>query len=114
VTLALVLAVQGLLCVSLGLWLLSEVRSSTLRKGVRNMRDTFLKGFAGLSAMLATMAVVAGVASADVLTDAVDSVESQVIGYAAPIGAAIVAVGLAFVAVKLIPRVIKWVSNRLG
>lgn len=45
---------------------------------------------------------------------AIDTVQTQIVGYAAPIGAALVAVGLAFVAVKLIPRVIRMISARLG
>lgn len=63
------------------------------------------------------LAGVAGAQSTDPLTGtggAVQTVQNQIVGYAAPIGAALVAVGLAFVAVRLIPRVIKWVGARLG
>lgn len=78
------------------------------------MQNKILKGWTALMVAGATAMVLAGVASADTLTDAVDDVQTQVVGYAAPIAAALVAVGLAFVAVKLIPRVIKWVGSRLG
>lgn len=63
------------------------------------------------------MAGVAGAQTADPLTGeegAITTVQSQIVGYAAPIGLALVAVGLAFVAVKLIPRVIRMISARLG
>lgn len=45
---------------------------------------------------------------------AIETVQDQIVGYAAPIGLALVAVGLAYVAVKLIPRVIRMIAARLG
>lgn len=60
------------------------------------------------------MAGVAGAAPVDPLEGAIDTAQDQIIGYAAPIAAALVAIGLAFVGVRLIPRVIRWVSGRLG
>lgn len=71
------------------------------------------------SAVAMTILGSAGVASAqegdpDQLETAITTVQNQIVGYAVPIGAALVAVGLAFVAVKLIPRVIRMVSSRLG
>lgn len=45
---------------------------------------------------------------------AIETVQDQVVGYAAPIGLALVAVGVAYIAVKLIPKVIRMVGNRLG
>lgn len=60
------------------------------------------------------MAGVAGATPTDPLEDAIDTAQDQIIGYAAPIAAALVAIGLAFVGVRLIPKVIRWVSGRLG
>lgn len=60
------------------------------------------------------MAGVASAAPADPLEEAITDVQGQIVGYAAPIAVALVAVGLAFVAVKLIPRVIRMISARLG
>ena len=68
-------------------------------------------GVTGLSVL-----AMAGMAGADPLTDengAIDTVQAQLVGYAAPIAAALVAVGLAFVGVKLIPRVIRWIGSRI-
>jgi len=68
-------------------------------------------GVTGLSVL-----AMAGMAGADVLTDengAIDTVQAQLVGYAAPIAAALVAVGLAFVGVRLIPRVIRWIGSRI-
>lgn len=45
---------------------------------------------------------------------AISTIQTQIVGYAVPIGAALVAVGLAYVAVKLIPRVMRMISARLG
>lgn len=76
------------------------------------------KLYAALAVGLSVLSI-AGVASAqtDPLTGtggAIDTVSDQVVGYAGPIGVALVAVGVAFIAVKLIPRVIRMVGNRLG
>lgn len=63
------------------------------------------------------MAGVAGAQTTDPLTGtggAIETVQDQVVGYAAPIGLALVAVGLAYIAVKLIPKVIRMVGNRIG
>ncbi len=69
----------------------------------------------------ATVLGLAGTAGASAPADplsgsggAIETVQDQIVGYAVPIGAALVAVGLAYVAVKLIPRVIRMVSARLG
>lgn len=81
------------------------------------MKEKFLKGWTALSVAGATAMVLVGTAGAaetDPLEDAIADVQAQVVGYAVPIGAALVAIGLAFVAVKLIPRVIRMVSARLG
>lgn len=78
------------------------------------MRDNFLKGWTALCVFVATGAVLAGVSSADVLTDTLDTAETQLLGYAAPIAAAVAAVVLAFVAVRLIPKVITALGRKLG
>lgn len=77
------------------------------------MKNKFLAAVAVATTLVMTAAV-AGAAPADPLEGAIDTTQDQIIGYAAPIGAALVAVGLAYVAVKLIPKVIKMVGARLG
>ena len=70
-----------------------------------------------MGASVLGMAGVAGAQETDPLTGtggAIETVQDKVTGYAVPIGAALVAVGLAYVAVKLIPRVIRMISARLG
>jgi hypothetical protein len=77
---------------------------------MNKLSNKILAGFAVLGSILAY----ASAASADVLTDSLTTVQTQVVGYATPIAATVVAVALAFVAVRLIPRVIRMVSARLG
>lgn len=84
---------------------------------LENFRNkALLASVVGLSVL--GMAGVAGAtAPADPLSGtggAIETVQDKIVGYAVPIGAALVAVGLAYVAVKLIPRVIRMVSARLG
>jgi hypothetical protein len=74
----------------------------------------FSRKFLAALAVGGAILAYASAAGADVLTDSLDTVETQVVGYATPIAATVVAVALAFVAVRLIPRVIKMVSSRLG
>ncbi len=83
---------------------------------LENLRNkALMASVVGLSVL--GMAGVAGATPADPLSGsggAIETVQSKIVGYAAPIAAALVAVGLAYVAVKLIPRVIRMVSARLG
>ena len=83
---------------------------------LENLRNkALLASVVGLSVL--GMAGVAGAAPVDPLSGsggAIETVQDKIVGYAAPIAAALVAVGLAYVAVKLIPRVIRMVSARLG
>ena len=83
---------------------------------LENLRNkALMASVVGLSVL--GMAGVAGAAPVDPLSGsggAIETVQDKIVGYAAPIAAALVAVGLAYVAVKLIPRVIRMVSARLG
>lgn len=67
-----------------------------------------------VTAFLTVMAGMASAAPADPLEDAIDTAESTITGYAAPIIAAIVAVLVAFLGVKLLPKAWKAVTARLG
>lgn len=63
------------------------------------------------------MAGIAGATPPDPLTGtggAIETVQEKVVGYAAPVAAAIVVVFVAWVVVKLIPRVLRMISSRLG
>lgn len=59
-------------------------------------------------------AAAAGAQTVDPLTTAVSTAQSQLLGYATLMGAAILAVALAFVAVRLIPRAVRMIASRFG
>lgn len=73
------------------------------------------------SVILASSLGMAGIAGASTPPDpltgtggAIETVQDKVVGYAAPVAASIVVVFVAWVVVKLIPRVLRMISSRLG
>ena len=83
---------------------------------LQNARNKLL--LAGVTAM--TILGYAGVASAQT-TDpllgedgAISTVQDKLISYAGPVALALVAVGLAWVGVRLVPRILRFISSRLG
>lgn len=82
---------------------------------LQNARNKLM--LAGVTAM--TILGYAGVASAQ--TDpllgedgAISTVQDKLISYAGPVALALVAVGLAWVGVRLVPRILRFISSRLG
>lgn len=66
---------------------------------------------------IAGFAGVAGAATPDPITGAggaIEQIQDKLVGYVGPVVLALVAVGVAWVAVKVAPRIMRIVSSRLG
>lgn len=83
---------------------------------MENLRTKLFVAAATFGA-IAGFAGVAGAATPDPITGtggAIESIQTKLIGYAGPVVVALVAIGLAWVAVKIAPRIMRIVSSRLG
>lgn len=81
------------------------------------IRRSYLKLLGGLAAVVAYLYVQAGVASAQVptaLSDGVDDIETNMLLLPTILIGTAVTIGVAFMFVRVTPKVIRWVSNRFG
>lgn len=80
----------------------------------------FRKMGAAAMVAVATGFMLVGTASAQTpaipteISDGVDDVQANLLLYPALLVGAAVAIGVAFLSVKVAPKVIKWLSNRFG
>jgi len=76
-------------------------------------------GAAGFVATVTALSMV-GVASAQEAPDpltgaggAIETVQTKLVGYAGPVVAAVVAIGLAWLVVRIAPKVIKFIGSKI-